>query len=167
MTQGTALGLVLSSLAWLFDKIAGPAIVALVFTQFVSFRLERHKAHRDYVTKIADNACKDILDLRGTASAYWSRKYKSGDRAVEGTITASQSQILSAIALLQDQKGFPLHFGDDQMVELLDHLTGGKFGVVNRGADTNRAIACAQSLTKLWEAVMRGRLSHLEKLKLN
>jgi hypothetical protein len=154
--------------AWLIDKLAGPVVVAVVFTSLTNLWLERYKAERDFATKVADGLRDDLRTLRPMAQDYWSRSRAAGDDVVEAKITSSQTDILVALGFLKDELGMVVCESDDPLiVELLDSLTGGKFGnKKGRAADPQRVLRSGAAITALWDRIGRARVAHLKTSRL-
>jgi hypothetical protein len=150
--------------SWLLDKLAGPALVAVVFTSLTNLWLERYKAERDFATKVADGLREDLRTLRPIVQDYWSRSRTVGDEVIEARITSAQNDILVTLSFLKDELGMTICDSDDPLIlNLLDGLTGGRFGNRRgRAADPARVLRAGAAITALWDKVGRARISHLK-----
>lgn len=148
---------------WISDKLLAPAVVAVMFTGLTNHILERRKATRDLVTKMADTLRDDLRNLQQSAVDYWGRDYKKGDVLVEARITAVQSDVLRSLAALHDFGVVVCTPESDLTPEFLDSLTGGEFGSLSRKADPTRLLRLTQVIGDLRDRVLRRRAERLSR----
>lgn len=88
---------------WIADKVAGPAIVAVLFAGLTSFQLERYRSKRDLLSKLAEQVRTDLNNLQGLVSDYYARDYDNvKDPWLETEIIVLDREITGAIRVYSE-----------------------------------------------------------------
>lgn len=148
--------------AWVTDKLLGPALVAVVFSSITNIALEHRKARRDLDTKICDELRDDLRMLQQLSLGYWERKRQSGDAALEARMTSLQTEIVESLVLLAEEAKLAVA-SDSELAELMELTTGGGFGSVGRAADPLRARKISSKLGEMRTRVAKLRWGRLRK----
>lgn len=149
-----------------FDIIArsiiAPAIVAVLFTGFTNFFLERLKVRRQAVTDLCDSLRSELSDLQDVNTHYWSQPHQVSDAISEAKIMAALEATSTGLRTFEKKLGLKLSDDlDGWLVDLRDKSTGGGFQSVSRDRDFGRLQSVASQLSRMRYRIFEERLKRM------
>lgn len=148
-------------LPWLLTLITDVLKIAVgvgLSAMAAIYIVNKNKSRTDYVEKRIDDLCTEIRAVADLAADYWVKPPGNDLKVPEARIASRHKQIeemrrqigTAASELLSKEV-------DDASGEFFRCLTGGDFGVHNRGADTERARGAVYSGARFVTAIRKMR----------
>jgi hypothetical protein len=144
------------------SNLIAPAVIAVVFTAFTSFFLERLKSRRDAVTSLSNALREDLSSLILIGTEYWSSNPGKNDALKEANIMAGIETVSAGLRSFQKKRNAKLSPNLDAWIIMLrDYLTGGAFQTAGRTPDFTRVQSASAHLTKMRYRIFEERLRRL------